>query len=561
MRWPAGSATAAGAGGRLDGRVPPPQNVRTMPLRRLDRQFERHLAGLVNAREPGVLTGGLKGVEREALRVTPEGRIARTPHPPVLGSALTHPYITTDYSEALIELVTPPFAAAWELQQYLCDIHQFVYRHIGEELLWVTSMPCAIGGDADIPIATFGCSNIGRMKHVYRIGLGLRYGRAMQAISGIHFNYSFPERFWPVLHEVREARLRGQAFMDDGYFALLRNYRRHGWLILYLFGVSPAVCRSFFSGREVPADLEPHGPATLYAPHATSLRMSDLGYRNRSQAGVHVSVNSLDAYVRDLDRLVSTPHPEYQALGVRDGDEWRQLNANLLQIENEYYSFIRPKRVAHSGERPTAALRRGGVQYVEMRSLDVSAFDPVGVNQHKLCFLEAFAALCVLRTSPPLTEEDSARYEANHLRVARHGREPGLQLWHDGRELPLADWAAELLDQMQGICELLDAGAPARPYAVALERQRAKLLDPSLLPSARLQAEMLGQGVAFRDLALGMSRLQRDYFRDLYPPNEQRIAELADQAAESHLAQRAVEAADTLEFGEFVARWFADQLV
>jgi glutamate--cysteine ligase len=545
---------------RLDGRAPPPQNAGTMPPPRLDRQFERHLAGLVNAREPGVLTGGLKGVEREALRVTPEGRIAQTPHPPVLGSALTHPYITTDYSEALIELVTPPFTAAWELQQYLCDIHQFVYRHIGEELLWVTSMPCAIGGDADIPIATYGRSNIGRMKHVYRIGLGLRYGRAMQAISGIHYNYSFPERFWPVLHEVREARLRGQEFIDDGYFALLRNYRRLGWLILYLFGVSPAVCRSFFSGREVPADLEPHGAATLYAPHATSLRMSDLGYRNRSQAGVHVSVNSLDAYVRDLDRLVSTPHPEYQALGVRDGDEWRQLNANLLQIENEYYSFIRPKRVAHSGERPTAALRRGGVQYVEMRSLDVSAFDPVGVNQHKLCFLEAFAALCVLRASPPLTEEDSARYEANHLRVARHGREPGLRLWHDGRELPLADWAAELLDQMQGICELLDADAPARPYAVALERQRAKLLDPALLPSSRLQAEMLGQGVAFRELALGMSRLQRDYFRDLYPPNEQRIAELADQAAESHEAQRAIEAADRLDFPEFVARWFAGRL-
>lgn len=536
------------------------QNARTMPVPRLDREFERRLAGLVNARERGVLTGGLKGVEREALRVTPSGRIARTPHPPALGSALTHPYITTDYSEALIELVTPPFRAAWELQQYLCDIHQFVYRHLGDELLWVTSMPCALGGDADIPIATYGSSNIGRMKYVYRVGLGWRYGRVMQAISGIHFNYSFPDDFWPVLHEVCAANSRGQDFVDESYFALLRNYRRHGWLILYLFGVSPAVCHTFFTGRDMPADLVPHGTGTLYAPQATSLRMSDLGYRNPSQAGVHVSVNSLDAYVRDLTRLVSTPHPEYRAIGVRDGDDWRQLNANLLQIENEYYSFIRPKRVIRSGERPTDALRRGGVQYVEMRSLDVSAFDPVGVNQHKLCFLEAFAALCLLRASEPLAAEESARYEANHLLVARGGRTPGLRLWNGGRGLALADWAAELLDQMHGICELLDAGEPTRPYALALERQRAKLVDVSQLPSARLQNEMLGQGVSFYELALGMSRLQRDYFRDLYPPNEQRLAELADQAAESHAAQLAIERADTLEFDEFVARWFAGRL-
>ncbi|MBM5810778.1 MAG: glutamate--cysteine ligase [Gammaproteobacteria bacterium] len=531
-----------------------------MPAPRTDREFERRLARLVNAREPGVLTGGLKGVEREALRVTPAGRIAQTPHPAALGSALTHPYITTDYSEALLELVTPPFAAHWQLQQYLCDIHQFVYRHLGDELLWVTSMPCLLRGDADIPIASYGSSNIGRMKHVYRIGLGLRYGRAMQAISGIHFNYSFPDRLWPVLHEALQARRAGQDFVDEVYFALLRNYRRHGWLILYLFGVSPAVCRSFFSGREAPADLEPHGTATLYGRYATSLRMSDLGYRNRSQAGVYVSVNSLEEYVRDLSRLVSTPHPAYQALGVRVDDQWQQLNANLLQIENEYYSFIRPKRVARSGERPTTALQRGGVQYVEMRSLDVSAFDPVGVNQHKLCFLEAFAALCALRASDPLAPEESGHFEANHLRVARDGREPGLRLWHGGRELALADWAAEVLEQMQGICELLDAADPARPYSVALERQRAKLDDPALLPSARLLHEMLGQDVAFRDLALGMSRLQRDYFNELYPPNERQLADLTVLAAESHAEQRAVEAADALAFDEFVARWFAGRL-
>ncbi len=535
--------------------------ARPMRTRRLDRQFERRLAGLVNARERGVLAGGLKGIEREALRVTPEGRISQAPHPRALGSTLTHPHVTTDYSEALIELVTPPFAATWELQQYLCDIHQFVYRHLGDELLWVTSMPCVMGGDAEIPIARYGSSNIGRMKHVYRVGLGLRYGRVMQAISGVHFNYSFPEKFWPVMQAVDESRHAAQPFIDDAYFALLRNYRRYGWLILYLFGISPAVCRSFLTGRDLPRGLRPVGEGTLIAPHATSLRMSDLGYRNKSQAGVHVSVNSLQEYVQDLTRLISTPHPEYQAFGVEVNGEWQQLNANLLQIENEYYSFIRPKRVAFSGERPTQALLRNGVQYVEMRSLDVGAYDPVGVNQRKLCFLEAFAALCLLRESPLLTAAQSERFEANHVLVASRGREPGLALWTGRGALKLADWAAELLDQMQGLCELLDETDASRPYTAALALQRVKLADPGQLPSARLLAEMEGEQAGFADLALSMSRMHRDYFRDLYLPNEGRLAELAAEAADSLEEQRRVEGADTLPFGEFVRRFFAGTLV
>ncbi len=532
-----------------------------MGRNRLDREFERRLSGLVNARERGVLRGGLKGVEREALRVGPDGRISQQPHPPALGSALTNPHITTDYSEALIELVTPPFPTVWELQQYLCDIHQFVYSELGDELLWATSMPCVIGGDAEIPIARYGSSNIGRMKHVYRVGLGLRYGRMMQAISGVHFNYSFPDGLWPVFEAVEQSKLRGQALVDDAYFALLRNYRRYGWLILFLFGVSPAVCRSFFAGREAPGWLEIADRSTVVAPHATSLRMSDLGYRNKSQAGVHVSVNSLEEYVRDLSRLISTPHPDYEAIGVEVDGDWRQLNANLLQIENEYYSFIRPKRVAFSGERPTRALLRGGVQYVEMRSLDVGAYDPVGVNQRKLLFLEAFAALCLLRGSPPLSAELSEKYEANHVLVASRGREPGLWLWAERGSLGLVDWAGEILDQMQGICELLDAGESSKPYTAALAFQRAKLADFSELPSARLLDEMRRQHMSFFELALWMSGMHRDYFRELYPPNAGRVAELRAEARDSLEEQRAVESRDRLPFPEFVARYTAGSLV
>jgi glutamate--cysteine ligase len=522
----------------------------------IDRPYERRLAGLLNSGQRDVLQGGRKGVERESLRVTPDGRVSQRPHPRALGSPLSSEHITTDYSEALIELVTPAFTQTWELLQYLCDIHQFVYRHLEDELLWATSMPCVIDDDDSIPIAQYGRSNIGRMKTVYREGLGWRYGRMMQAISGVHFNYSFPERFWSVLQDVLEARNPAREFISEAYFALLRNYRRHGWIVLYLFGVSPAVCSSFLKGRDI--RLQPLDGGTFYEPYATSLRMSDLGYRNKSQAGVDISVNSLDEYVRDLSRAISTPHLEYQRIGVKVDGQYRQLNANLLQIENEYYSFIRPKRVAHSGERPTKALRRAGVEYVEVRALDVSAFDPVGVNQHKMRFLEAFLALCVLRDSPPLSHDAQTELDANHLTVARLGREPGLKLERDGRTVPLLTWAQELLDQMQGVCELLDQGLANKPYATALAIQAGKVQDVALTPSARLLEEMRATGESFFQLALRMSSAHKAYFLELHPPNEQRLAEFRAQAEESLRAQERIEAADRQSFDEYLARYLAD---
>lgn len=520
----------------------------------IDRAFERRLAAFVNARERGVLQGGLKGVEKESLRVTPERRVAQTPHPPMLGSALTHEYVTTDYSEALIELVTPAFQESWQLLQFLCDLHQFVYRHLGDELLWATSMPCIVGGDHEIPIARYGRSNIGQMKEVYRLGLGHRYGRLMQAISGVHFNYSFPARFWEVLGDAAQAKRVDQDFISAQYFSLLRNYRRHGWLILYLFGNSPALCSSFVKGRE--HTLRELTPGTLYEPYATSLRMSDLGYRNKNQAGVRISVNSLEEYVRDLTAAVSTPHPEYEKLGVKVNGEYRQLNANVLQIENEYYSYIRPKRVARSGEHPSQALKRGGVEYVEFRALDVSAFDPVGVNQSKLRFLEAFAALCALKDSPPIANGEQDALDANHALVAHRGREPGLQLDRNGRTASMKDWAAELIDSMRGICEMLDEGQPQRPYTASLELQEAKIHDDALTPAARTLAELRSTGESFAELAMRMSSAHKSYFLDLYPPNEQRLQEFAAQAEASLEKQAALERADELSFDAYLARYF-----
>jgi glutamate--cysteine ligase len=522
----------------------------------IDRVFERRLATLINGGQPQILQGGQKGVEKESLRVTPSGDLAQTPHPRVLGSALTNPHITTDYSESLIELVTPAFTTSWELLQYLLDLHQFVYRHLGDELLWATSMPGSIERDEDIPIAQFGGSHVGQMKTIYRKGLGLRYGRMMQAISGVHFNYSFPIPFWEVYADILQSRDHGSQFVSARYFDLLRNYRRYGWIVLYLFGVSPVVCKSFLKGRDF--ELPEFTSSTAYEPYATSLRMSDVGYRNRNQAGLAVSVNSLDEYVRDLTHAITTPHPPYEALGVKVDGEYRQLNANILQIENEYYSFIRPKRVARSGERPTKALKRAGVEYVEVRALDVSAFDPVGVNQNKLRFLEAFLALCLLKDSPPIGESEQSALDRNHVTVARRGREPGLSLWREGDTVPMEAWARELLDSMVGICEILDRGDATRPYSQALALQAGKVADVALTPASRLMEELTLTGESFFDLALRMSATHKAYFLDLYPPKEDRLAEFAREAEESLAKQRQIESSDRGSFEEYLSRYFAN---
>lgn len=516
-------------------------------------QFEDRISRLVNG--SCALAGGLKGVEKEALRVDPDGHLADTPHPKLLGSALTNRFITTDFSEALLEFVTPAFANTWETLGFLCDIHRFTHERLDDELLWPASMPCRIPDEPDIPIAQYGSSNVGRMKTIYRRGLGYRYGRSMQTIAGVHFNYSVPEAFWPAWQEQERQRGELNAFRSAGYLALVRNFRRFGWLVLYLFGASPALCRSFAAnaGREMPR-FDAH---TLYEPFGTSLRMSDLGYNNRTQAKINISLDSLEEYVGDLSAAIRTPEPAFEKIGVKVDGEYRQLNANRLQIENEYYSPVRPKRTAFSGERPTAALLRGGIEYVEIRSLDINPFDPAGISQNAMRFMEAFLLYCLLEDSPPLDEAGWDEVAANHARTARRGREPSLLLLRVGREQALVDWGKEIVDGVGMVAELIDSGADSHDYAQAVEVQRAKLADAGATPSARLLAELETTESGFFEFAMRTARGHRDYFRSLAPGNPERRVELEEEARNSVRRQREIEASDRLSFDDYLETYFA----
>ncbi|HET7570478.1 MAG TPA: glutamate--cysteine ligase [Gammaproteobacteria bacterium] len=515
--------------------------------------LERRLRWLADAGAPA-LTPGLEGIEKESLRVTADGRIAKTPHPRALGSALTHPAITTDYSEALLEFITPPQPGTAATLAALCDIHTAVYRELGAEMLWATSMPCAVEGDSGIPIAEYGTSNVGMMKHVYRRGLGYRYGRVMQTISGVHFNYSLPVDFWPAFQEHEQRKDVPQAFMADAYFGLIRNFQRYGWLVPYLFGASPAICKSFLTGGR--HDFEEFDDYTWYAPYATSLRMSDIGYKNKNQAHLNISYNSLHDYVAGLTEAISTPEPEYELIGLTGSDGYRQLNTNVLQIENEYYSFIRPKNIAESGEKPTLALKRRGVRYIEVRALDVNAFEPLGVSTAQLDFLETFLIYCLLADSPFTVQNEREAINRNQARVTRRGRDPKLQLESDGSFRPLRDWAHELLAQMAPIAALLDAQSGSDNYTRILAEQRAAVDDPDRTPSARILAEMRAHEEPFFAFALRMSKQHRQFFLDREVPPE--LLAHFRQAAEQSLAEQAkIEASDTLPFDEFLRQYFA----
>jgi glutamate--cysteine ligase len=473
-----------------------------------------------------------RGVEKESLRALPDGTLALTPHPAAMGSALTHSRITTDFSESQLEFVTGVHASAQDCVDELTQIHQFSYRVLeagGDEMLWVSSMPCGLPTDETIPIGRYGSSNVGRAKSVYRMGLSHRYGRRMQTISGIHYNWSMP------------------GVTTDEYFGLIRNFRRHSFLLLYLFGASPALCSSFVEGRE--HGLQTLKGNTLHMPHGTSLRMGRLGYQSDAQASLAVSYNSLDSYGASLQDALTRPYPAYEAVGIRNpGGDYNQLATSLLQIENEFYGTIRPKRVILPGERPLHALRERGVEYVEVRCMDLDPFEPVGINAKTMSFLDVFLMHCLLSDSPPDTPAEIAALARNQQRAAARGREPGLVLERGDAVLSLVDWSTQLLRECEPIAEALDALDGGRKHREALLHAWTVVGEPDSAPSARVLATMASD---FDSSYVAFTRAQSKQTKAALlalPYSDQLQNRFTKLAQSSIFEQHRIEVADTLPF-------------
>jgi len=492
--------------------------------------------------------------------VKADGSLAQTPHPAALGSPLTHDAITTDYSEALLEFITP---ARSDIDSCLTDLeylHRFTCRHLDGERLWAASMPCVIASDSSIPVARYGNSHSGRMKTVYRNGLGHRYGRLMQTIAGIHYNFSMPEAYWSACDDRPASEAVGD-YATRRYLGLIRNFHRWSWLVVYLLGASPAVCASFVAGRR-DHGLEPLDAdgQSFHLPDATSLRMGPLGYNSEAQRGLHVCYNNLESYLHALREAILSPHPAYAAYsGQRDG-EYQQLSDCLLQIENEFYSSIRPKRLARRGETPLSALARDGIEYIEVRCIDVNPFLPLGIDAETMRFLEAFLLFCLISDSPECDEASQEQQRDNLLRVVQRGREPGLELNDGGRLRELGAWASELLDGIDGAARLLDAAHATDAHAASVDVQRGRVREPSRTPSAKLLAAMTERGLPFYRIAAELSGRWTEAFAAQALPAEVDDAFRRSSAA-SHEARTALEAADheagATRFEDYLARYFA----
>lgn len=500
------------------------------------------------------LLGMLRGIEREALRIDGSGFLAMDTHPRELGSALMHSRITTDYSEALLEFITPVNNQVEALLQGLTETHAFSVRHLNGQRLWPVSMPCYVKDEHNIPVARYGSSNTGKMKTLYRKGLTYRYGALMQIISGVHFNFSVSLALWQRLYELSDKSLTLDDFISESYFGLIRNYRRLVWVLPYLFGASPALCSSFIKGQKTDLQFEKSGRGTLYLPYATSLRMSDLGYTNKEQEDLNISYNSLPEYLAGVNAAIKMPSTNFANIGVKVDGEYRQLNANVLQIENEFYSPIRAKRVTRSGEKPSEALARGGVEYIEVRALDVNPFSPIGIEASQVRFLDLFLLYCLLTESPKSDPDEEARLSANLKSVVLEGRKPGLELLTSTGALPLKTWLATLFDELQPLAKLLDG--EATDYQAALAHWRRAVDDPTLTLSGQVSQHLIAKGEDHGHWVMTLAQQYYQYFID-YPLSDETIAQYQAEAKSSLEKQAALEAEQSaVSFDDYLEDYF-----
>lgn len=500
-------------------------------------------------KKPRTLTFN-RGIEKEALRVDLNGGLAQTPHPDFLGSKLCHPMITTDFSEAQLELITPVSNSITESLATLDRVHRFIYSGLEDELLWSASMPCVVPDDDHIPLAQYGSSNLGRLKTTYRNGLGHRYGRAMQTICAIHYNFSFSDEFWKTLAESEESNESLQAFRSRRYFDLMRNFRRYSWLLIYLFGASPAVCKSFLANRA--HNLEDFDYGSAYHLDATSLRNGDLGYQSEAQSDLlNICYNSLDDYVNTLRQAICTPHPKFHALDTNDGERV-QVNGSILQSEAEFYTTIRAKRVPNKGENFLTSLSERGVEYLEVRLLDINPYLPLGIDATEIRFLDTFLLFCLLKDSPVHGDDLCAAVQENVLKTVYAGRNLDLLLDDNGSDKPLGQWGKDILTAMTRVASTLDKAASTQDYSRCLTEQIAKIDLSENTPSARILNDMREQSIPFFRFAMNQAISHREYFV-ANPLTDEELTYFRSMSAKSVKDQQATERADTVSFDEYLA--------
>ncbi len=465
-----------------------------------------------------LLLNGNWGIEKETLRTTPNGKLALTPHPKEFGDKTTHPYITTDFSESQLELITPPFDNIETTFNYLEKIHSKVSNTLDNELLWPFSMPGNLPYEEAIPIAKFNNSTEGAKKEIYRKGLALRYGKKMQMISGIHYNYSFGEQLYDLLYQHFGKSQEQQDFKNKIYFALVRNFLRYNWLLSFLFGSSPVADDSYnqtiMQKLNIAGDCCPNWKLNCYIKNTTTLRMSPLGYMNELQNNKKISYNNLSEYINELKKLLNIKSPHFARFGIFKDNKQIQLNDNLLQLVAEYYSPVRFKQTCKKDESPLDALSKRGIDYLEIRTFDLDPFAPNGIALEQLYFTHVFILFCLFENSPNISTNEEQIIQQNIQNTALNGRDKRLNLNKSTSEtINLSDWSKEIFTKLKLIAQLLDNHNNSNKYYNAVEKQLQKINHHELLPSNQIINQMKKNNETFAQLGLRIAKENQKYFK------------------------------------------------
>ena len=442
-----------------------------------------------------------RGIEKESLRVSKNNTISSADHPASLGSALTNKFITTDFSEALLELITPTHSSVEDVLKNLDEICKYVVEET-TETIWPSSIPCKIEKEDSIRLADYGTSNSGLLKTLYRSGLSYRYGSMMQTVSGIHYNFSFSDALFENLRGEEDL----QTFKNKSYLSLIRNFRRNAWMILYLFGSSPVVPKTFITDRK--NFLQELNKEDLFLEYATCLRMSELGYMSKAQDNLYIAYNNIEEYLKDLKNALTKEHKRYGEVGVIKDGKRIQINTSIIQIENEYYSSIRPKRVTPAGERPINVLRNEGIDYVEIRALDNNSFLPCGIDEDTSYFLEAYLIGCFFGEDKKSTQDEIKELLVKWENVVKEGRNPDLKLLKNKEKIAVKDAGMKVVDSLRDIFKQMPSEMSNYVEKVlkSLDKQEEKLNDASLTPSGLIVDHLKSGNKTWEELNLELAK-------------------------------------------------------
>lgn len=372
------------------------------------------------------LLKGKFGVERETLRVDKEGNLALTKHPKVFECKISHPYITTDFSESQIELITPTLNSIEEAYSYLNLLYDIVALEIKDEYLWPQSMPCSIPEDDLIPVADYGMCESGKESSEYRKSLLKKYGGKKQLISGIHYNFSFSEELIEDLYIKLGNNEDYRTFRDNIYLKVVRNYLRYRWLLIYLLGGTTVMHESF--GDKCVIDLDKVSKDGFSNKGAVSYRNSECGYKNK-----------IDLY------------PDYTSVRNYVESVHKFIDDKLIESHKELYTQIRLK--AKDNNRFLDSLLEEGINYLEIRSIDINPFDKAGISLEDLNFINVFTLYLLIKEESNYKNwQEEAQTNQNIISI--YGQED-VSLFKDGASISKNEWALEILNEIKALNEEL----------------------------------------------------------------------------------------------------------